>query len=504
VFRRLSVFAGGWSLEAAEAVCAGAGVDELEVLDLLTRLFAKSLVQVEQQGGEARFRLLETLRQYAQDRLVDAEEVAAVRDRHRDWFLHLAERAKPELIGPKQVVWLDRLEREHDNLRAALGWVMKQGPAELGLRLGGALWQLWHVRDYQTEGREWLALILAAPGALAPTVARAEVLAGACELCELGVHQGEGAAARRLAEESLAIYEALDDQRGIALALCHLAMVANQEGDQARTEELGAEALTRARRTREQWAAAKALETLGLAAIESHDWPLARRRLGEGVAIFRTLGDHRSIAGVLELLGWLESLQGENSAALACFDEALTIARALRSEGRIGGLLRFLGMLAYVEGDYEHSRVLLEESHGRARQAGDRGQSALALLTLGLLARAEGDCERAEALAREGLVVGRDAGAHMLLMGLISFVGILAIERGASRQGARLLARGDAGTGSWWLLPDQRRAYEESIVTARAALGEQCFETAWAAGQAMTLEDGVQLALAERDREPVD
>jgi predicted ATPase len=150
VFRRLSVFAGGWSLEAAEAVCAGAGIDELEVLDLLTQLLAKSLVQVEQQAGEERFRLLETLRQYGQDRLVDSAEVAVVRDRHRDWFLHLAERVKPELIGPDQVVWLDRLEREHDNFRAALGWVVKQGPAELGLRLGGALWQLWHVPKCST------------------------------------------------------------------------------------------------------------------------------------------------------------------------------------------------------------------------------------------------------------------------------------------------------------------------------------------------------------------
>ena len=147
----------------------------------------------------------------------------------------------------------------------------------MGCGWGRALWQLWHVRDYQSEGREWLARVLAAPGALTPTVARAEVLDGACELCELAVHQGEGALPGALAEESLAIYRALDDQRGIAWALCHLAMVANQAGDQARTEELGAEALTRARLAGERWVAAKALETLGLAAIERRDWPLARR-----------------------------------------------------------------------------------------------------------------------------------------------------------------------------------------------------------------------------------
>jgi predicted ATPase len=161
LFRRLAVFAGGWPLEAAEAVCSGVGVpvvppisgpptphahspiQSTDVLDLLTELHAKSLVVAEERGAEVRFRLLETLRQYAWDRLVEAGEDGLIRDRHRDWFLQLAERVKPELIGPRQGALLDQLEVEHDNLRAALGRALDAGLAEVGLRLGAALWRFW-------------------------------------------------------------------------------------------------------------------------------------------------------------------------------------------------------------------------------------------------------------------------------------------------------------------------------------------------------------------------
>jgi predicted ATPase/DNA-binding XRE family transcriptional regulator len=189
LLRRLTVCSGGCSPEAAEAVCAdeGAGswvmgdglpspahspstpgtqspIPREDVLDLVTQLVDKSLVQVEQHDGEERYRLLETIRHYARDRLAESGETDRVRDRHRDWFLQLAERAKPELVGSQQVVWLDRLEAD-DNLRSALDWCVQRGPAELGLRLAGALWRLFYVRDAYVEGREWLNRVLAAPGA---------------------------------------------------------------------------------------------------------------------------------------------------------------------------------------------------------------------------------------------------------------------------------------------------------------------------------------------------
>ena len=213
----LSVFSGGWTLEAAEQICSGEGIEEWEVLDLLTSLVEKSLVPFEDQGAEARYRLLETVRQYARDRLLEAGQAEAVRDRHRDWFLALAEEAGPKLYGPEPGAWMDRLEREHDNLRAALAWSEAQEQGEVGLRLGGALWWFWHVRGYWTEGREHLAGMLALPGAEARTMARAGVLVSAGMLAR---RQGDYRAERALAEESLAICRELGDKSGIADAAC--------------------------------------------------------------------------------------------------------------------------------------------------------------------------------------------------------------------------------------------------------------------------------------------
>jgi len=156
VLRRLSVFVGGWTLEAAEAVCAGDSVEPRDVLDLVMHLLDKSLVFMEGSDGEARYRFLETIRQYSRDRLMEAGEADRVRDRHRDWCLHLAEQAEPKLTGSAQATWLERLEMENHNLRAALEWTKVSGAPEMGLRLATALWRLWNVRGYYRGGREWL------------------------------------------------------------------------------------------------------------------------------------------------------------------------------------------------------------------------------------------------------------------------------------------------------------------------------------------------------------
>jgi hypothetical protein len=327
LFRRLAVFAGGWSLEPAEGVCSeGLGDD---VLDLLTGLVDKSLVLVEGQGADARYRLLETIRQYAGEKLLAAGEAEAVRDRHRDWYLGLAEQAKPELIGPKQADWLDRLEQERDNLRAVLEWALERGLGELALRLAGAVWRLWYVRDNPGEGREWLLRVLAAPGAVAPTRARAEVLDGAFEMVMRS--RADDPVVARLGEECLAIYRSLGDRRGAAWALCHLANHANEAGDTTRAEELAAEALTAAREADAPWVVAQVLEALGKAAGFRGDYPLARRRLEESVAIFRDVGDRRAVSFGLAYLCWFTREQGDDVATRTYASEFLTLARELRN-----------------------------------------------------------------------------------------------------------------------------------------------------------------------------
>jgi non-specific serine/threonine protein kinase len=497
LFRRLAVFSGGWSLEAAEGVCSE-GLPQEEVLDLLTGLVDKSLVLVEDPGAATRYRLLETMRQYAGEKLRAAGEAEAVRDRHRDWYLGLAEQAKPELIGPKQVAWLDRLERERDNLRAALEWALERGPVELTLRLAGAVWRLWFVRANPGEGPEWMLRVLAMPGAGAPTHARAEALDGACEM--LMRSRADDPMVARLGEEGLAIYRSLGDRRGAAWALCHLANHAANAGDTTRAEELAAEALTLAREADAPWVVAQALAALGRVAWYRGDYPLARRRIDEGVALFRDLGDRRAISNGLTYLWLCTSEQGDDIATRTYASDALTLARELRSKSLMRWALYGLGQVARLEGDLARYRAVLEECLALAREEGHRGDMGLVLLSLGRVAQAEGDVGRAASLSRQSLMVYRDLGDQAGMSAAVGFLGVLAISRDAYRTAVRLL--GAVGPGpalSLRLSPDDRRAYEESIVAAQAAMGGDVFAAAWAEGQAMTLDQAVTHALEEAE-----
>ena len=279
------------------------------MFELLTQLIDKSLVQVEQHGGEERYRLLETIRQYGRDRLVDAGEAEDVRNYHFDWFLAVAERAEPELIGPRQVAWLDRLETDQDNFRAALAWGLDSRPAIFGLRLAGALWRLWHVRDRETEGLDWLRRALAAPEAEAPTAARAKALQGICELIVFGEEISPGELLRA-AEESLQIYQDIGDRVGAAWSMNLVGRAVASHGDHARAELLIGQAVAAARQENARWALAQALEGLGVLAAVKGDRPTQRLQFEASLTLFRDLGDRRAIAwaclgtGVVAGVAW--------------------------------------------------------------------------------------------------------------------------------------------------------------------------------------------------------
>jgi non-specific serine/threonine protein kinase len=230
VWRRLAVFAGSWSLAAAEVVCRGGEVAAEEVLERLAALVDHSLVQVEEVGGERRYRLLETLRQYGEERLQQAGEARAIRCRHRDWYLALAEQAEPQLRGAEQPLWLARLEQEHDSLRVALAWSLAEASElEAGLRMAGALWRFWTARSYLREGRYWLEALLA-KGEGAATAIRAKAHVGAGHLA---MAQGDEAAVHAHLQASLMLYRAMRDPQGCATASSILGQVALAPGEYA-------------------------------------------------------------------------------------------------------------------------------------------------------------------------------------------------------------------------------------------------------------------------------
>jgi non-specific serine/threonine protein kinase len=323
LLRRLSVFAGGWTFDAAEAVTASAGIQAYAVLDLLAALVDKSLVLAEPQRGAVRYRLLETMRQYARERLHEAGEAEAARDRHLAYFLGLAEEAEPKLRGPEARAVMDRLEEEHANLRLAIEWALHTG-GDAALRLSGALGWFWWGRAYHTEGRRWLACALTTNPDR--TAARMKALHGAGWLAH---HQRDADEARALLAESLAIARELDDRWTMAWALHALGRVAYFENDPATTRSLGQDSLAVAEALGDGWLVAWALQLLGLAAYIEADDATARAHYERSLAIRRELGFEEGIGVLLCLLGLVAVREGDLAEALALHREALITVHGL-------------------------------------------------------------------------------------------------------------------------------------------------------------------------------
>jgi predicted ATPase/DNA-binding SARP family transcriptional activator len=455
LFRRLAVFAGGCTLEAAGAVCRGEL--EIDILDGLASLVDKSLLQKgEQEDGEPRFTMLETIREYAWERLDDSGEAAATRGRHLDFFLRFAEEAEPEIqSGAEQKAWLDRLEVEHDNLRAALARSEAQGEGEAGLRLGGALGEFWVMRGHLGEGRERLAELLKLPGMEARTAARAKVFHYAGRLAH---GQGDCAAARALFEGRLAISRERGDKDGIAGSLHRLGGLAHAQGDYA----------------------------------------AARLCYEEALAISRELGDKGRTAWSLYGLGHVVRAQGEYGAARTLLEEGLAICRALGGKHLIARSFGSLGAMAHAQGDSGAARTLLTEGEATARSIEDQRARIFPLGELGHLARDLGDYSRAAALYRESLRLRWELNDPLEITRSLADLAVLAARQGQAERTARLLGAREAQCEALGVAPSVAVRTESgwALATARSALGEERFAAVWAEGRALSLDQAVTYALA--------
>lgn len=395
VFNRLSVFASGWTLEMAGAVIAGEDVEPDAVLDLVGALVDKSLVMVETSpDGTVRYRLQETLRQYGRQRLAESQEEDVIRRRHADYFLDVAEAAEQELLGPDQAKWLDRLEREHANLRAALEWTLETGQIETEVRLAGAIWRFWYLSDHLDDGQPWIERAIAllrtsepvipasiqanALNAAAAMAAIRSQFLSALELTaeslslfrRIGDRVGmattlalRGAVARfqgnldltrECVEESLSLFRDLQDRRGIAVSLSFLATVAEQQGGYQRAESLLTESLALRRELGHTWGVAQTLLHLGSLALRQNDPERANGLLLTGLALRRELGDQPGVAATLEKLAGVAAVRG-----------------AAEQAARLGGMAAALRDLigADVSDSPEYDRLLTE---ARA-ELGDEG-----------------------------------------------------------------------------------------------------------------------------------
>jgi predicted ATPase/class 3 adenylate cyclase len=327
LFRRLSVFAGGWTLEAGEAICAGGEVEASDILDFLAQLVDKSLVAVETHHGKARYRLLETVRQYGMERLSESGEAGASRQRHRDWYLEWAEHVDRKLRTAEQDVWVERLRTEHENLRAALEWSMEAGGGEPGLRLAVALAWFWYIDGHWSEGRKWLEQALALGGDV-----RTDTLADA--LLQAAYHarsQGDYERARAFAEKGLTIARETDNRGKIAWFLCNLGIIAVHEGEYNLGKALCEESVALGRQFGMKFLLATALAQLGHIARDSPDYQQATTFYGESLAFAREHGEKYTIAYALRNIAVLALHVRDYERAGALFAESLALCRATPS-----------------------------------------------------------------------------------------------------------------------------------------------------------------------------
>ena len=443
VLRRLSVFVGGWTLEATEAVCAGDGLEPSDVLDLVMHLLDKSLVFMEDSDGEARYRFLETIRQYARDKLVEAGEANRVRDRHRDWCLELAEQAEPHLTGPAQPVWFERLEVEHPNLRAGLEWCKTGDNAtEKGMRLAAPLWRFWNVRGYWSEGREWLEGALARAGNASPAV-RLKALSGAGVLV-----WNRDESAMMLLEESLALARELGDKRAIADALRLLARPVREQLDYDRVRALGEESLRLFRELHDPAGISVALRVLGVHARDYHEYERAIPALDESLKLARALQDRRGVVWSLTNLAIVAGEQGDYAKGVTIGNEALSTAQNLGDKLGMADSLHTLGRIAGYRGDHEQAAGLLEEALRLIKELGSKADHANVLRSLGLVAQDQGDYERAKRLHEECVALLEETGDRwtrvrttLIHADALRALGVIALHEGDFTRARALLEK---------------------------------------------------------------
>jgi predicted ATPase/Tfp pilus assembly protein PilF len=491
LFARLSLFVGGWTLEAVEAVC---DQDDLSVLEGVTSLLDKNLLRQEQdQAGEPWFIMLQTIQEFARERLEESGEAEATQHAHAEYFLALAEEAEPHLRGAAQAAWLGRLEVEHGNLRSALAWAERNGEVDFGLRLAGSLWRFWYGRGYLSEGRGWLARILAQGGTVR-TAARAKALHGAGVLAH---SQGDHPSARSLFEESLAIGRELGDGRGVAQSLNSLGIMAYEQGDYALARSLHEEGLEIRRSLGDKQGLAHSLLNLGNIASDQGDYVLARSLYEESLAVSRELGDKGSVVNALLNLGNLAYDEGGYVRARQLFEESLAISRELGDKGSVAHSLGSLGNVLIDQGDYAHARVLFEESLAIRQELGDRRGAASSLLNLGIIAHEQGDYASARSLYRESLAILRDLGDKWRVLYLLEAFAALRVVEDEPEQAARLFGAAEAlreAIGAP-MPPPECPKYERNVEAARAKLEEERFTAAWAGGRTMTLDQAAIYAL---------
>jgi predicted ATPase len=453
MFARFSVFVGDFSLEAAEAVCDGPAFP-LPVAEGISKLVEKSLLERKELHGESRFRMLETIREFAFEALERGGESEILLQRHGDYFLTLAENAELKLRGPDQATALARLDVEYDSLCSALRWSTRNNQLDKSLRFVCALWRFWHVRGYLTEGRQWMMPVLAATQ-LTRNSFHAEAMLGAAVLA---IWQKDFRGARALLNNALTLSQDLREREIEAFVLIYMSIITGSEGDFGETSRLEQESLRVFRSLGNKWGTAFALNQSGVTAREQGDYDAASRYHGESLRLFREVGDKRNVARALGNLGVVLEWRGECDEAETLLNECLFSSRELNDRVMIAECLFYLGSLATKKDDFDAARSLLAQSLVLSQEIGHIEVVARCLEEFAACAWMQEQPERV------ALLLGSAEALREATNSPIS--------------------------------PAYRIENQRYLANARAALGSKAFSALWIQGRGKSVEQAAAYALA--------
>lgn len=479
LFRRMAVFQGGRSLKALEEICNGEGLQQVDVLEGVAALVDKNLLQPQEDRAaesarQARFVMLETLHEYAREKLQESGEAGEIQRQHARYFVQLVEEAEPKLRGPAQVVWFDRLKEEQDNIRAVFEWCRGEASGaegvQIALRLVGALTWYWYTRGPFSEGRARAMAVLSRPEAKERTTLRTRALRTAAGMAWI---QGDFALVRSLVEEGLVLARELGDRQMEGVFLYNLGHIALEEAE--------------------------------------GDLAAARSLYEQSLAIQRELGNRPNIAGALNSLALVDRAEGDLAAARPRIEEALAIAREVGAPAEIAYSLQRLGELALREGNYPVSRSLLEQALTIRRAMGEQQKLPETLDGVGYAALREGDYATAAECFRESLTAGTGLGtrryAWVPVAGLAVLAGAPRTGAGAGEPGLRQAAKlfgayeGLRETAGVKIDPMLRVELDRDIAAIRAQLDEETWRQAWEEGRSMSMEEAIAEALQSLEQD---
>jgi predicted ATPase/class 3 adenylate cyclase/Tfp pilus assembly protein PilF len=456
LFARLSVFSGGRTLEAIEAICDAEGDLPVETFEGVSSLLDKSLLRQEEgPGGEPRFVMLETVHEFAREKLRQSAEAEEIKRVHAEYFLNLAEEADPELRGPDQLQWLERLEAEHDNMRAALTWALELKEVELALRLGGALWWFWWMRSHNSEGRRWLEAALVMDGRGSPEV-RAMALAG---VGYLGLEQGDLDRAKEVCEEGLEL-------------LAH-------EGREASEAKL------------------ILLAGLGWVVWEREEYEQAKQLFEESLAPSREMRDTWWLATSLSNLAVVSHFLGNSEKATELYEQSMDLFREQGDKRRLATCLNNLAMVVCSQGELGRAAKLIEEAVALLKELGARGVVSIGLCNLGWIALLQDDLGRAADLYRESLSLSWETGVNPVVQRTLEGLACVAGAEGEAQRAARLWGAAQTLHETKGIPRDTDFLDEADarISAVRLGMREEAWEEAWRKGRGMTLDEAVSYAM---------